>query len=86
MNKDFLTVGFFIYIFISVRQKVLERENHELVLPGKGTFKLTLQLPTDDVHDASEGKSPTKVSKGVSKREVGCFLKVCGMGSTMRTI
>ncbi|ELK18092.1 Poly [ADP-ribose] polymerase 14 [Pteropus alecto] len=47
----------------NVRQKVLERENHELVLPGKGTFKLTLQLPTDDVHDASEGKSPTKESK-----------------------
>lgn len=70
----------------NVRQKVLERENHELVLPGKGTFKLTVWLPTapDDVHDASEGKSPTKVSNGVSKREVGCFLKVCGMGSTMR--
>ncbi|KFO38292.1 protein mono-ADP-ribosyltransferase PARP14 [Fukomys damarensis] len=29
-----------------VRQKVLQKTNHELVLPGKGTFQLTVQLPT----------------------------------------
>ncbi|EHB00950.1 Poly [ADP-ribose] polymerase 14 [Heterocephalus glaber] len=29
-----------------VRQKVLQKMNHELVLPGKGTFQLTVQLPT----------------------------------------
>ncbi|KAF6385251.1 poly(ADP-ribose) polymerase family member 14 [Rhinolophus ferrumequinum] len=48
-----------------VRQKVLERQNHELVWPGKGTFKLTLQLPTapGDVHDDSERKISTKESK-----------------------
>ncbi|XP_058411902.1 protein mono-ADP-ribosyltransferase PARP14-like isoform X1 [Diceros bicornis minor] len=45
-----------------VRPKVLERENHELVWPGKGTFKLTVQLPTapDDVF---EGKVPREESK-----------------------
>ncbi|XP_036098481.1 protein mono-ADP-ribosyltransferase PARP14 [Molossus molossus] len=48
-----------------VRQNVLERENHELVWPGKGTFKLTVQSPTprDEVHDVSKGKIPTKESK-----------------------
>lgn len=48
-----------------VRQNVLKRENHELVWPGKGTFKLTLQLPTapDEVHGVSEEKIPTKESK-----------------------
>lgn len=30
-----------------VRQNVLEKENHELVWQGKGTFKLTVQLPAD---------------------------------------
>ncbi|XP_024625061.1 poly [ADP-ribose] polymerase 14 isoform X5 [Neophocaena asiaeorientalis asiaeorientalis] len=45
-----------------VRQQVLARENHELVWPGKGTFKLTVQLPraTDEVQ---EGKIPTMESK-----------------------
>ncbi|XP_014635277.1 PREDICTED: poly [ADP-ribose] polymerase 14-like [Ceratotherium simum simum] len=45
-----------------VRPKVLERENHELGWPGKGTFKLTVQLPTapDDVF---EGKVPREESK-----------------------
>uniref|UniRef100_A0A8C6FQ35 Poly [ADP-ribose] polymerase n=1 Tax=Moschus moschiferus TaxID=68415 RepID=A0A8C6FQ35_MOSMO len=45
-----------------VRQRVLERENHELEWPGKGTFKLTVQFPTvpDEVQ---EGKIPTKESK-----------------------
>ncbi|XP_019506502.1 PREDICTED: poly [ADP-ribose] polymerase 14 [Hipposideros armiger] len=59
--------GRFLILFFpnDVRQKVLARGNHELVLPGKGTFKLTLQLPTapDDVHDVSERKTPTKESK-----------------------
>ncbi|XP_007175686.2 protein mono-ADP-ribosyltransferase PARP14 [Balaenoptera acutorostrata] len=45
-----------------VRQQVLARENHELVWPGKGTFKLTVLLPraTDEVQ---EGKIPTMESK-----------------------
>ncbi|KAF6120826.1 poly(ADP-ribose) polymerase family member 14 [Phyllostomus discolor] len=48
-----------------VRQKVLERENHELVWPGKGTFKLTVQLPPapDEVHGISEEEIPTKEFK-----------------------
>ncbi|KAM9224811.1 protein mono-ADP-ribosyltransferase PARP14 [Dugong dugon] len=47
-----------------VRQKVLERENHELVWPEKGTFKLTVQLPTrpDEICDVSGRKIPTKES------------------------
>lgn len=45
-----------------VRQRVLERESHELEWPGKGTFKLTVQIPTvpDEVQ---EWKIPTKESK-----------------------
>ncbi|CAI9175696.1 unnamed protein product [Rangifer tarandus platyrhynchus] len=45
-----------------VRQRVLERESHELEWPGKGTFKLTVRFPTvpDEVQ---EGKIPTKESK-----------------------
>ncbi|DAA33460.1 TPA: poly (ADP-ribose) polymerase family, member 14 [Bos taurus] len=45
-----------------VRQQVLERESHELEWPGKGTFKLTVQIPTvpDEVQ---ERKIPTKESK-----------------------
>ncbi|XP_004675495.1 PREDICTED: poly [ADP-ribose] polymerase 14-like [Condylura cristata] len=37
-----------------VRQRVLDRDNHELVWPGKGTFKLTVKLPTtpNKVHNA----------------------------------
>ncbi|XP_069331213.1 protein mono-ADP-ribosyltransferase PARP14-like [Eulemur rufifrons] len=48
-----------------VRQRVLERKNHELVWPGKGTFTLTLQLPMapDEVHDVLEEKILTKESK-----------------------
>ncbi|XP_008050991.1 poly [ADP-ribose] polymerase 14 [Carlito syrichta] len=48
-----------------VRQKVLERKNHELVWPGKGTFTLTVQLPTtsDEVHNVVEEKILTKESK-----------------------
>ncbi|XP_012497612.1 PREDICTED: poly [ADP-ribose] polymerase 14 [Propithecus coquereli] len=48
-----------------VRQRVLERKNHELVCPGKGTFTLSLQLPTapDEVHGVSEEKILTQESK-----------------------
>ncbi|XP_005875463.1 PREDICTED: poly [ADP-ribose] polymerase 14, partial [Myotis brandtii] len=48
-----------------VRQNVLEREIHELALPGKGTFKLKVKLPPDpnEVHDASKEKIPAKESK-----------------------
>ncbi|XP_053420609.1 protein mono-ADP-ribosyltransferase PARP14-like [Nycticebus coucang] len=44
------------------RQRVLARKNHELIWPGKGTFKLTLQLPTasDKVHDGVEEKNLTE--------------------------
>nr|XP_031536359.1 protein mono-ADP-ribosyltransferase PARP14 isoform X2 [Vicugna pacos] len=54
----------FLVLFDSndVRQQVLERESHELVWPGKGTFKLTVWLPTAP-DDGCEGKSPTKESK-----------------------
>ena len=84
-----LLLLFHLFLFfsdISVRQKVLERKNHELVWPGKGTFKLTVQLPPapHEVHDISEGKIPTKVSKGVSIREDGYSSKVSGMGSAIR--
>ncbi|XP_059543640.1 protein mono-ADP-ribosyltransferase PARP14-like isoform X1 [Myotis daubentonii] len=50
---------------LDVRKNVLERENHELALPGKGTFKLTVKLPPDsnEVHDASKEKIPAKESK-----------------------
>ncbi|ELK38095.1 Poly [ADP-ribose] polymerase 14 [Myotis davidii] len=50
---------------LDVRQNVLERENHELALPGKGTFKLTVKLPPapNEVHDASKEKIPAKESK-----------------------
>ncbi|XP_037859335.2 protein mono-ADP-ribosyltransferase PARP14 isoform X1 [Chlorocebus sabaeus] len=48
-----------------VRQKVLERKNHELVLQGKGTFKLTVQLPetTDEIHHVFEEELLTQESK-----------------------
>ncbi|XP_078208103.1 protein mono-ADP-ribosyltransferase PARP14 isoform X3 [Callithrix jacchus] len=48
-----------------VRQKVLERKNHELVWQGKGTFKLTVQLPAtpDEIPDAVEEEIQTKESK-----------------------
>ncbi|XP_070262430.1 protein mono-ADP-ribosyltransferase PARP14-like isoform X2 [Myotis yumanensis] len=44
---------------------VLERGNHELALPGKGTFKLTVKLPPEpnEVHDASKEKISAKESK-----------------------
>ncbi|XP_007942118.1 protein mono-ADP-ribosyltransferase PARP14 [Orycteropus afer afer] len=48
-----------------VRQKVLERKNHELVWPEKGTFKLTVQLPTspDETSDVSGRQIPMEGSK-----------------------
>lgn len=72
------------FFLTSVRQKVLEKKNHELIWPGKGTFKLTVQLPTapDKVQDAFEEEIPTKVSQNMSKREVGCSAEVCGKGIT----
>lgn len=59
-----LYVGFFL---VSVRQKVLEKENHELAWPGNGPFKLTLKLPpaTDEAHDGRS--STTKVNKQTKK-------------------
>ncbi|EGV96420.1 protein mono-ADP-ribosyltransferase PARP14 [Cricetulus griseus] len=46
-----------------VRQNVLEKENHELVWQGKGTFKLTVRLP-EDPDKASVSKAvPEKESK-----------------------
>ncbi|XP_029795296.1 protein mono-ADP-ribosyltransferase PARP14 isoform X2 [Suricata suricatta] len=58
------TPGRFLVFFhpVDVRQKVLEKKNHELVWPGKGTFKLTVQLPTapDKVQDVFEGEISTK--------------------------
>ncbi|XP_047730766.1 protein mono-ADP-ribosyltransferase PARP14 isoform X2 [Prionailurus viverrinus] len=60
--------GLFLVFFHreDVRQKVLEKKNHELIWPGKGTFKLTVQLPTapDKVQDAFEGEIPTKEPEG----------------------
>ncbi|XP_041529416.1 protein mono-ADP-ribosyltransferase PARP14-like [Microtus oregoni] len=52
-----------------VRQNVLEKGNHELVWPGKGTFKLTVQLPKDpDEASVSKEAVPEKESK--TKKEV----------------
>ncbi|XP_055965382.1 protein mono-ADP-ribosyltransferase PARP14-like [Sorex fumeus] len=57
--------GRFLVLFSpeDVRQKVLERQNHELAWPGNGPFKLTLKLPTvaDEVYN--EGQIITKESK-----------------------
>ncbi|XP_041529409.1 protein mono-ADP-ribosyltransferase PARP14-like [Microtus oregoni] len=47
-----------------VRQNVLEKGNHELVWPGKGRFKLTVQLPKDpDEASVSKEAIPEKESK-----------------------
>ncbi|XP_049989289.1 protein mono-ADP-ribosyltransferase PARP14-like [Alexandromys fortis] len=47
-----------------VRQNVLEKGNHELVWPGKGTFKLTVRLPEDpDEASVSKEAVPEKESK-----------------------
>ncbi|XP_075412443.1 protein mono-ADP-ribosyltransferase PARP14 [Tenrec ecaudatus] len=59
--------GAFLAIFSQreVRQRVLEKENHELVWPEKETFRLTVQLPTspEGTQDGSRRQSPTKESK-----------------------
>ncbi|EGV92683.1 Poly [ADP-ribose] polymerase 14 [Cricetulus griseus] len=45
-----------------VRQNVLEKENHELVWQGKGTFKLAVWLPEDpDKASVSKEAVPEKV-------------------------
>ncbi|XP_031219644.1 protein mono-ADP-ribosyltransferase PARP14 isoform X2 [Mastomys coucha] len=44
-----------------VRQNVLEKGNHELVWQGKGTFKLTVQLPAEP-GEASVSKEARKAS------------------------
>ncbi|KAK7828030.1 hypothetical protein U0070_013656 [Myodes glareolus] len=47
-----------------VRQNVLEKGNHELVWPGKGTFNLTVRLPKDpDEAPVSKEAVPEKESK-----------------------
>ncbi|XP_068921027.1 protein mono-ADP-ribosyltransferase PARP14-like [Petaurus breviceps papuanus] len=45
-------------------QRVLERENHELELPGGKKLKLTVRLPTaKDVDEGNEEETPTEESK-----------------------
>ncbi|KAL1787588.1 poly [ADP-ribose] polymerase 14 [Sigmodon hispidus] len=46
-----------------VRQNVLEKENHELVWQGKGTFKLTVRMPEDSEASVSKEAVPQKESK-----------------------
>ncbi|CAH6792300.1 protein mono-ADP-ribosyltransferase PARP14 [Phodopus roborovskii] len=58
--------GCFLVLFSpeDVRQNVLKKENHELVWQGKGTFKLTVQLPEDpDEASVSKEAVPEKESK-----------------------
>uniref|UniRef100_A0A6P5K8A3 Poly [ADP-ribose] polymerase n=1 Tax=Phascolarctos cinereus TaxID=38626 RepID=A0A6P5K8A3_PHACI len=46
------------------RQRVLERENHELELPGEENLKLTIKLPTrKDGAEGNEEQIPTEGSK-----------------------
>ncbi|XP_038202662.1 protein mono-ADP-ribosyltransferase PARP14 [Arvicola amphibius] len=56
-----------------VRQNVLKKENHELVWPGKGTFKLTVRLP-EDPEKASVSKEAVpekefKTKKGATEKD-----------------
>uniref|UniRef100_A0A8C0W5K6 Poly [ADP-ribose] polymerase n=1 Tax=Castor canadensis TaxID=51338 RepID=A0A8C0W5K6_CASCN len=58
--------GRFLVLFFpeDVRQEVLEKEKHELVWPGKGTFKLTVWLPTGpDETTVIKGRTPAEESK-----------------------
>ena len=57
-----LAIWLKIFFIVSVLQNVLEKENHELVWPGKGTFKLTVRLPEDpdEAPDSTEAV-PEKV-------------------------
>ncbi|XP_063081155.1 protein mono-ADP-ribosyltransferase PARP14 isoform X2 [Cavia porcellus] len=62
VRRDPESLGRFLVLFSEdVRQTVLQKPNHELVLPGKGTYQLTVQLPTtpDEVPDSKE-KIPTR--------------------------
>ena len=70
ISKDCLQFGLKYFFYISVRQNVLEKGNHELVWPGKGTFKLTVRLP-EDPPEASVSKEavPGKVrTRGINPR------------------
>nr|XP_048310123.1 LOW QUALITY PROTEIN: protein mono-ADP-ribosyltransferase PARP14-like [Myodes glareolus] len=51
-----------------VRQNVLKKENHELVWPGKGTFKLTLRLP-EDPEKAADSKEAVPGKESRTKKE-----------------
>ncbi|XP_023557992.1 poly [ADP-ribose] polymerase 14 [Octodon degus] len=55
---------FIVFFSEDVQQKVLQKTNHELILPGKGTFQLTIKLPTtpDEVP-----VSKKKISRNESK-------------------
>ncbi|XP_047420875.1 protein mono-ADP-ribosyltransferase PARP14 isoform X1 [Sciurus carolinensis] len=53
-----------------VRQNVLKKKNHELEWPGKGTFKLTVRLPTaSDEAPVSKGKVSANESKTKDVKE-----------------
>ena len=73
ISKDCLQFGLKYFFYISVRQNVLEKGNHELVWPGTGTFKLTVRLPEDpDEASVSKEAVPEKVRKqGLIPRCVG---------------
>ncbi|XP_049641822.1 protein mono-ADP-ribosyltransferase PARP14-like [Suncus etruscus] len=55
-----------------VRNRVLEKENHELAWPGNGPFKLILKLPTTipEAPDVNVVQLPTKFQKFKSKDNV----------------
>ncbi|XP_040606787.1 protein mono-ADP-ribosyltransferase PARP14 isoform X1 [Mesocricetus auratus] len=56
-----------------VRQNVLEKENHELVWQGKGTFKLTVRLPEDpdkaSVSKEAVPETESKIKKDAAKTD-----------------
>nr|XP_048310117.1 protein mono-ADP-ribosyltransferase PARP14-like isoform X5 [Myodes glareolus] len=51
-----------------VRQNVLEKGNHELEWPGKGTFKLTVRLP-EDPEKASDSTEAVPEKESKTKKE-----------------
>ncbi|XP_036059922.1 protein mono-ADP-ribosyltransferase PARP14 [Onychomys torridus] len=61
--------GRFLVLFSpdDVRQNVLEKENHELVWQGKGTFKLTVWLP-EDPGEASVSKEAVPEEESKTKK------------------
>ncbi|XP_015422880.1 PREDICTED: poly [ADP-ribose] polymerase 14 [Myotis davidii] len=71
---------------LDVRQNVLERGNHELVCPGKETFKLTVKLPpaTNEVHGASKEKIPATESKAKEHDKESVHAEL-GWGSMVET-